>query len=260
MHCFRKKNNKAGVLLLLLAAFMAAVMSAVLPAAAADTEVIFDSEDEGAAKGHVYVRAVVEAGYEEKLEADLLAVTEGGTIHHYELSENNGYGVSDDVAIGKYILIPYLEETADTVTRVEYGGGEQEISEDGTAYFVAVMGSDSFVREYAWLSDYRDDNGRAMKGIITIGDAERLFAMTVASQDEQEEYIYAEIGQEGQGSQEIEMTSGSETMPQETPVQAQPVPQDSRPRREWLWLLIAAPALLAAAVRVKRNRKRNSSR
>ena len=162
-----------------------------IPAAAADTEVVFEEESENAEKGHIYVRAAVEKDHEKEIVVDLYAGFDGGGFHHYVLGPENHYGVSDDIAIGEYICSPYIAEDQEdeetTKTYVEYGGNEQIVTQDGITCFLVVAGSREFVNDYIWLSEFRDENGNYVSGVISRDDAEKILTKTIAMQDSEEQ-------------------------------------------------------------------------
>ena len=230
----------------LAAAVLFILAAASLPAAAADRDVIFEEEAPDAEKGRVHIRAVVEEGYEADIGVDLIAAFDGGTVHQYLLSDDNYYGVSDDIAVGGYTCVPYLEDEGDTAeTCVEYGGYTQEVTKDGTACFVVVAGSSYFVREYVWQSAYRDENGNSLKGVIKRSEAEDLSVRLVALQDG--EYPSWEEGQ-------VEELGPSQDDGSEEAVSEQvPVPQPSEPTQEEslkpkIAAGLAAAVLIALAV------------
>lgn len=183
------KKLRLSLMLVFVLAFIAAGWITCLPAAAADTEVIFEEDPEDSKKGHVIIRAVVEKGYESDIGVDLIGSFEGGNVHRYTLASENHYGISDDVAVGSYICVPFISESGDSGTSevfVEYGGEEKEVTGDKTAVFLVVSGSSGFVNDYLWLSEFRTDDGEPIKGVITKEQAQELFASTIAMQDRTE--------------------------------------------------------------------------
>ena len=97
---------------------------------AADTEDAAEGAVQEAAAGHVYVRAAVEEGYETEITVTLMPVSKGDHMREYCLSPQNRYGVSDDLAEGSYICVPYITDPEQGGTvYVEYGGGEKEVAQ-----------------------------------------------------------------------------------------------------------------------------------
>ena len=114
--------------------------------------------------GHVYVRAAVEEGYQADISVILAADFEGGTAHEYHLNPGNGYGVSDDIAEGSYLCVPFITDPEqDGTVYVEYGGGDKSVTREQDTVFVVVAGSSGFVKSYLWISGLRDMEGGYLK-------------------------------------------------------------------------------------------------
>ena len=138
--------------------------------------------------GHVYVRAAVEEGYQADISVILAADFEGGTAHEYHLNPGNGYGVSDDIAEGSYLCVPFITDPEqDGTVYVEYGGGDKSVTREQDTVFVVVAGSADFVKSYLWISGLRDMEGGYLKGEISREQAEEAFQETVAGQRELQE-------------------------------------------------------------------------
>lgn len=145
---------------------------------AADNEAVFGSDPPDAVKGHIFVRAIVESGYETPVTVELYPYWDEGVPHRYELSEDNGFGVSDDIQIGEYDYVSY---TQDDEVYTSHVPNLVTVDEDEDAYFIVVVGEQDFVREYEWLSDYSKD-GSCISGVITTEEAEDLYAYDVSQQ------------------------------------------------------------------------------
>ena len=150
---------------------------------AADTEDAAEGAVQEAAAGHVYVRAAVEEGYETEITVTLMPVSKGDHMREYCLSPQNRYGVSDDLAEGSYICVPYITDPEQGGTvYVEYGGGEKEVAQGEETCFLVVVGSAGFVRDCLWISDYKDENGDCLKGVLSRQTVEDAFQKTIARQ------------------------------------------------------------------------------
>jgi len=145
---------------------------------AADNDVVFGSDPPDAVKGHIFVRAVVESGYETDVTVELYPYWDEGIPHRYELSEGNEFGVSDDIQVGEYDYVSYVQDEETYTSHVPH---LVTVSEGEDAYFIVVVGSRDFVREYEWLSDYTKD-GQRISGVITSKEAEELYAYDVSQQ------------------------------------------------------------------------------
>lgn len=193
-----------------------------MPAAAADTEAVFEEEPESAEKGHIFVRAVVEKGHETEIAVDLFAGFEGGGFHHYVLGPENCYGVSDDIAAGEYICSPYIagsrEPGGTSKIYVEYGGSEQTVTQDRATCFLVVAGSREFVDDYIWLSEFQDENGSYVNGVMSREDAEKILIKTIAMQYLEEEE------QEDTHVPDNELTAGRGSSEEAAPEAASPRP------------------------------------
>lgn len=176
---------KGLIRILPIVALMAVSVPCICPQAA-DTEVVFGEEPEDAVKGHIIVRAVEESGFESDVTVELYPCGEDGVPHRYELTEENGYGVSDDIQVGEYEYVSFTQNenaySSHVPRSVSVSGGE-------TAYFIVVVGDRDFVWDYEWLSDFRKD-GERMSGVITEEEAQALFDYSVSQQtgDTPEDY------------------------------------------------------------------------
>lgn len=243
----RKKNNyfKKSVLSAVLLMFLFAGVVR-MPAAAADSEVIFEEESENAEKGHIYIRAAVEKDHEIEIAVDLYAGFDGGGFHHYVLGPENHYGVSDDIAIGEYICSPYIAESREgkesSKAYVEYGGNEQIVTQDGITCFLVVAGSREFVNDYIWLSEFRDENGNYVSGVISRDDAEKILTKTIAMQDSEE--------QEGTYLHDNELVAEEGTSEDAAPEIVSPKPMedgDTAPS-QWSYMLGAGTVVTAVFI------------
>lgn len=205
MHCLRQAKKTASRCAALFAAALALAITVPAAAAgAADTEVAAAEAAADAVTGHVYVRAAVEEGYEADISVCLIAGSKGGTVYEYRLNAENRYGISDDIAEGSYVCVPFITDPdPEEAAYVEYGGGEKEVSREKDACFLVVAGSADFVRDYLWLSDFRDENGEYLKGVVSRRDAEEAFLETVAGQREQPG---EHADPEGSGPEEVAAT------------------------------------------------------
>ena len=173
-----------------IAALLIAVTAAPAPALASDSREIVTGEDpEDAVKGHVYIRAVVEKGYRPMIDVELIPASEEGAVHTYTLSEENGYGISDDIMVGEYgcICYPDITETWKSDATAIYEGHEQEVTEGGDTCFVVVAGSPDFTEKYSWMSYYRDEDGGTLSGYLSRSEARALEENLYIRQDAEEE-------------------------------------------------------------------------
>lgn len=145
---------------------------------AADTEVVFGSDPPDAAKGHIFVRAVVESGYESGITVELYPYGDECVPHRYELSADNGFGVSDDIRTGEYDYISYAQDEKVYTSHVPR---TITVTEEEPSYFTVVAGSREFTREYEWLSSFIKD-GSYLSGVITPEEAEELYEYSVSRQ------------------------------------------------------------------------------
>ena len=199
---------------ILASAFLAA--AAGIAALAADTAVVFEEESPDLPKGHIYIRSLFEKAYETGLTVELIAEFEGGAIHEYSLNKDNLYAISDDVAVGDYRCVVYAtDKNADV--RAEYGGDIQTVRENNATCFLVVAGRGDFVSQYRWLSGFRDQNGNYVTGSITREEAAGYFQGTIARQDPSDA--------DDAEKEEIEQAEAGWDQPEETPQQANPVPQ-----------------------------------
>ena len=161
MHCLRRvKKTISKYTALTIIILVVAMTAPAVTVGAADTETAAAGETEDAVKGHVYIRAAVEEGYEADITACLIPVSESGFVHEYRLNTGNRYGMSDDITEGCYVCVPFITDPGESASvYVEYGGGEKEVSRREDACFLVVAGSAGFVRDYIWISDFRDENG-----------------------------------------------------------------------------------------------------
>ena len=182
MHFSRPVIKKAGRAAVSFLASLAIALAA--PAAVTAAGMGGDAGD--AATGHVYIRAAVEEGYEADITMTLVPTSGGGTVYEYRLNSQNRFGISDDIAEGTYTCVPFITDPGqDGAVYVEYGGGEKDVTRGGETCFLAVAGSAGFVRDYAWISDFRDEEGEYLKGVVSRQAAEEAFLKTVAVQQEQ---------------------------------------------------------------------------
>ena len=227
----KKTTAKAAVLYVLVILALAAAPAAAAGAGEAD------AEDAGV--GHVFVRAAVEEGYEADITAVLIPASGGGDAHEYCLNAENCYGISDDIQEGTYVCVPFITDPAkDGDVYVEYGGGEEEVSREGDACFLVVAGSAGFVMDYIWLSGFRDENGKCLKGPVSRQTAEEAFLITIARQGEQA----GDVGSAADtGPEEMEDAAG--------PGQGQeaPVPETGETPAEGQGAKGTLPALAVAA-------------
>ena len=160
-----------------------------LPAAASDSDVVFEPDPEGAEKAHVYVGAIVEEGCTDDITLELYPTFPEGTVHRYVLTAEEGYLNFDDVMVGEYDAVAYMTN-AESSMSATYIGGTQEVAKGkGAPYFAAVGGSASFVSEYGWLSSYAIEKGTMLSGETTEDEAKALFEETIAMQGMPEESI-----------------------------------------------------------------------
>lgn len=240
MHCLRrveKTISKCAAVFVLISAVAAA--APVITKGAEDAGADAAGEAEGAVTGHVYVRAAVEEGYEADITVCLIPVSEKGKVHEYRLNTGNRYGLGDDIAEGSYVCVPFITdpEPAGAVF-VEYGGGEKEVLREEDACFLVVAGSAGFVRDYIWISDYRDEKGECLKGAVSRREAEEAFKKTIAFQ----EHLPVTGDAAGEGAEEAEDPGAPGQAP------AAPVPEKEEPGdgqgRAWNMPFAAAAAFL----------------
>ena len=186
MHFLRRAKktiSKCAAMFILIPAVT--VTAPAFTAGAADTGAVTAGETEDAVTGHVYVRAAVEKGYEADIVVCLIPESEKGAVHEYRLHPGNRYGLSDDIAEGSYTCVPFIKDPDQGASVfVEYGGGEKEVSQHEDACFLVVAGSAGFVWDYIWISDYRDEKGECLKGVVSRLEAEEAFKKTIAFQEE----------------------------------------------------------------------------
>ena len=158
---------------------------------AADAPVEQYEDPEDAEKGHVYIKAVVETGYSPSIYVELIPEFEEGVSHVYTLDESNEYAVSDDIMTGPYGCICYVsrESSRKSDVQVTYGAGSREVlyGQDGPPSFVVVAGSPHFVKEYYWLSDHRDPDGKYLSGHLSEKEVQEIFRYMVEAQDSWQE-------------------------------------------------------------------------
>ena len=127
MHCLRRvKKTISKYTALIIIILVVAMTAPAVTVGAADTETAAAGETEDAVKGHVYIRAAVEEGYEADITACLIPVSESGFVHEYRLNTGNRYGMSDDITEGCYVCVPFITDPGESASVYgEYGGGEK---------------------------------------------------------------------------------------------------------------------------------------
>ena len=146
---------------------------------ASDNEILSGTDPDDAVKGHIYVRAIVEEGNETDITVELFPLTSEGVMHRYELTSENGYGVSDDVRVGGYEYIAY---TSVDGTKAEHPFESIAVTEEEPSVFTVIAGSPDFAEQYTWLCSYTTDDGNSITGVISKEDAKRYFEKSVSAQ------------------------------------------------------------------------------
>ena len=177
----KKTAYKRGIFLIFTLALAMAVPG--IGVSAADTEETREETEQDDASGHVYVRAAVEEGCETDITVTLIPVEKGDHTREYQLNPQNRYGVSDDLPEGNYLCVPYISDPEQgSSVYVEYGGGEKAVAQGEETCFLVVAGSAGFVRDCLWISDYKDENGDCLKGVLSRQTVEDAFQKTIARQ------------------------------------------------------------------------------
>lgn len=241
MHCLRRvKKTISKYTALTIIILVVAMTAPAVTVGAADTETAAAGETEDAVKGHVYIRAAVEEGYEADITACLIPVSESGFVHEYRLNTGNRYGMSDDITEGCYVCVPFITDPGESASvYVEYGGGEKEVSRREDTCFLVVAGSAGFVRDYIWISDFRDENGEYLKGVVSRRDAEEAFEKTIAFQEQ----LPVAYDAEDDGPEEIEIAG----VPGKTAAEPVPEPEAEEDGQAGAWDMPFAVAVAAAA-------------
>ena len=223
---------------------------------AADTEDAAEGAVQEAAAGHVYVRAAVEEGYETEITVTLMPVSKGDHMREYCLGPQNRYGVSDDLAEGSYICVPYITDPEQGGTvYVEYGGGEKEVAQGEETCFLVVAGSAGFVRDCLWVCDYQDENGDYLKGVVSRQTVEEAFQKTIERQKDDP------VPAENAGA--TELAEAEDSTPSIQP-EAEPLPEaeeqagaEQGTEGKRLYAAAAAACLTVSAAVIYHIRKKN---
>ena len=215
MHCLRRvKKTISKYTALTIIILVVAMTAPAVTVGAADTETAAAGETEDAVKGHVYIRAAVEEGYEADITVCLIPVSESGFVHEYRLNTGNRYGMSDDITEGCYVCVPFITDPGESASvYVEYGGGEKD--------------------------DFRDENGEYLKGVVSRRDAEEAFEKTIAFQEQ----LPVAYDAEDDGPEEIEIAG----VPGKTAAEPVPEPEAEEDGQAGAWDMPFAVAVAAAA-------------
>ena len=207
----RSKNRKKGILAVA-AAVMASLFLFSIAAYASDQAVVFTEDPADAEKGKAYIGAIVEKGFKGEVTVELYPNFQGGSMHKYTLTKENGYLLSDEIMTGIYEAVAYLSgENRGNGETAMYGGEALKVrpgSEDAP-YFAAVAGSSEFVEEYGWLSVYATGKGTKLCGPVTWDEARAFFKDAVAQQNMNEQETTEPEGNTAVWEPEIDITENN---------------------------------------------------
>ena len=201
-----------------------------------------EMDDEKAIKGAVRICAIFDKWNKNPVVVDLSPTFEGGVHHLYTLTPEQPE-VVDMVAVGSYRTIAYLADENHNykIDTIRVFAQKQEVvvkedaKEEEIPSTVAIVGFKEFINTYGYeLTEHRNEEGKALSGVITENEAIEICEKNVAKQNpNNNEYDNSQIQEE--------------LKPEEIPYTEDKVEEDKNGFLSYIKYIVPAFAVLGAA-------------
>lgn len=212
-------------------------------------------DDKNAIKGMVRICAIFDDWHKNPVTVDLSPTFEGGVHHLYTLTPEQPE-IEDMVAVGSYRTIAYLADEDRNykndairvfaqklnVVVTESAKGEDIPSA------VAIVGGEEFIKKYGYaITEYRNEKGKALSGIVTENEAIKVHENNIAKQNTEnvdEEFNPNDIKYDNSNTQQDEQ---NKLNPEEIPSTEDDVKENKNIFIAYGKYIVLAIAVLGAA-------------
>lgn len=147
-----------------------------------------EKEPENAVRGEVIMQAIRYNDFLHPIQLDFYPETEGAVHRTFILNETNDYKLKEKVMVGTYRVAASIYTDMDMTDKNVRATATRSVAikenQSSAPVVVALEGTEKFIKDYGWLTEYEDNAEGYLSGTITLEEAKEYFQKDIASQTE----------------------------------------------------------------------------